>query len=77
MSPNGTDLDPTTFHLPGDTDADRLRLLAEMEGDYHDGLVAEVDAVHHQERTRAILNAVAKGSAARRGLLRELLSEAR
>ncbi len=58
----------------GSTDAARLRYLLDMEQAYHDDLLAEVDAVHHQERTRSILQAVAKGSAGRMDVLRTLTS---
>jgi hypothetical protein len=62
---------------PVEVDADTpvttlLDRLVEAERGFGPALVEEVDAVHHQERTRAILTHNAEASASRLGLLREL-----
>ena len=56
----------------GETDAERLFALADRERDFGAALRAEVDAVHHQERTRAILGHNAAASDQRLGVLRDL-----
>ena len=56
----------------GETDAERLFTLADRERDFGAALRAEVDAVHHQERTRAILGHNAAASDQRLGVLRDL-----
>jgi bacterioferritin (cytochrome b1) len=69
--PNGTAFDPGAFGK-GSSDAEMLYHVLELERDYHDALTEEVDAVHHQERTRAILGHVARGSEERLEALRGL-----
>ena len=56
----------------GETDAERLFTLAGRERDFGAALRAEVDAVHHQERTRAILGHNAAASDQRLDVLRDL-----
>ena len=56
---------------PGATDADRLRALVDAEQEFGDALRYEADEVHHQERTRAILNHNADASRSRLDLLRQ------
>jgi hypothetical protein len=47
------------------TDGERLYRVLDLERAYHRALTEEVDAVHHQERTRAILKHLARGSGER------------
>ena len=68
---NGTQFEPEAFGT-GSTDGEMLHHVLEMERDYHEALTDEVDAVHHQERTRSILQAVAKGSGARMEAIRQV-----
>lgn len=56
---------------PGDTDADRLGALMDAESAFGKALLEEADAVHHQERTRAIIRHNADASDSRLSLLRE------
>lgn len=56
-------------------DADRVQSLIDAERRYASALRDEVDVVHHQERTRAILTHNAEASDARLGVLRELASD--
>ena len=58
----------------GRTDAERLLTLADRERAFGAGLRDEVDAVHHQERTRAILGHNAEASDRRLDVLRDLTS---
>ena len=53
------------------SDVDPLDALLRREREFGKELLAEVDSVHHQERTRAILRAVAAGSTGRLDVLRE------
>ena len=69
--PSGMGREPTPM---GDTDAARLLGLADRERDFGSALRAEVDAVHHQERTRAILGHNAAASDQRLDVLRDLTS---
>ena len=69
--PNGTDLEPGASGQ-GTTDAEMLHHILDLERAYHDALTEEVDSVHHQERTRAILTHVAEGSETRLEALRVL-----
>jgi hypothetical protein len=62
---------------PGGGDGAVLRALVERERAFHEALTEEVDAVHHQERTRAILKAVALGAQGRLDALRELAGRPR
>ena len=61
----------------GSTDAERLFALADRERSFGAALRAEVDAVHHQERTRAILGHNAGASDQRLAVLRDLTSSLR
>lgn len=54
------------------SDAGVFRALIDREQEFGEAVYEEIDAVHHQERTRAILKAVGAGSNARLELLREL-----
>ena len=56
---------------PGPTDSDRLGVLVDAETAFEKALREEADAVHHQERTRAILLHNADASNSRLNLLRE------
>jgi bacterioferritin (cytochrome b1) len=69
--PLGTHLGPGETGR-GDTDAEMLHHVLDLERDHHGALAEEIDAVHHQERTRAILGHVARGSEARLEALRTL-----
>lgn len=68
----GSEMAPQAAEPLGDDPAERLYALLDQEKSYHDFLLDEKEAVHHQERTRGILVAVAKGSAERINILREL-----
>lgn len=70
-APLGTDLEPGETGR-GHTDAEMLYHVLDLERDYHQALSGEVDAVHHRERTRAILGHLARGSEARLEALRVL-----
>ncbi len=72
----GTAYEPGQFD-PGRTDEERLFNLLDEERDYNAALAEEMDAVHHQERTRAILTAVGNGGAKRLDALREVTSRMR
>lgn len=69
--PLGTHLRPGETGR-GRTDAEMLYHVLDLERAFHDALTDEVDAVHHQERTRAILGHLARGSAERLEVLRTL-----
>ena len=56
---------------PGATDDERLGALVDAERAFSEALRHEADEVHHQERTRAILNHNADASASRLDVLRE------
>lgn len=58
--------------VAADDDADPLTMLTRLERGFGKALREEVDSVHHQERTRAILRAVAAGSDGRLDVLREM-----
>ena len=70
-APLGTDLEPGETGR-GATDAEMLFHVLGLERSYHAALTDEVDAVHHQERTRAILGHLARGSGERLETLRTL-----
>ena len=72
--PNGVGTEPENL---GETDAERLFALADRERDFGAALRAEVDAVHHQERTRAVLEHNARASDQRLDVLRDLTSALR
>jgi hypothetical protein len=58
--------------VPADDDTDPLTTLTRLERRFGKALRDEVDSVHHQERTRAILRSVAAGSDGRLDVLREM-----
>ena len=58
----------------GGADRDRVQGFLDAEKDFGGALRDEVDAVHHQERTRAILEHNAHASASRVDLLRGVLA---
>ena len=58
----------------GGTDRDRVQGFLDAEKDFGAALRQEVDEVHHQERTRAILEHNADASTARTDLLRGVLA---
>ena len=59
----------------GTTESDRFKALREAEKRFASALRDEVDAVHHQERTRAILEHNARASDSRLGVLRDIGAE--
>ncbi len=61
----------------GETDAERLDALIEAERDFGAALSEESEAVHHQERTRAILQHNAARSGERLDALRALAADLR
>ena len=67
----GTDWDESA--IDGD-EADRLRALIEMDKEFGETVSEEADAVHHQERTRAILMHNAAKSGERLTFLRGLVN---
>ena len=69
--PTGLGRTPTDL---GNTDAERLLTLADRERAFAADLRGEIDAVHHQERTRAILGHNAEASDRRLDVLRDLTS---
>jgi hypothetical protein len=69
--PSGIGREPADL---GATDAERLLALADRERAFGTALREEVDAVHHQERTRAILGHNAIASDRRLDVLRDLTS---
>jgi hypothetical protein len=69
-APTGVDVDFETA-IEG-TARDPLGILVASEREFGRGVTDEIDAVHHQERTRAILKAIAAGSNGRMDVLREL-----
>ena len=58
--------------VPADDEGDPLTTLTRLERGFGKALREEVDSVHHQERTRAILRSVAAGSDGRLDVLREM-----
>lgn len=69
--PNGTDLEPAGADSPAG-DAELLHHVLNLERDYHEAVRGEIDAIHHHERTRAILNVVKQGSEARQETVRTI-----
>lgn len=82
-APTGVSRDPAGEAVAGATDSERLRALQDAERDFARALVEESEAVHHQERTYAILRHNAgvdnpgRGSDGRQALLREIASSLR
>jgi hypothetical protein len=69
--PTGTEID---FSRRDVGEGSALQMLTEREQRFGSAVKEEVDSVHHQERTRAILKSVAAGSNGRMDALRELAS---
>lgn len=72
----GVDREPLA-PAPGLADRKRVELLIDDERDFARTLREEVDVVHHQERTRAILTHNAEASDSRLDLLRGILADLR
>ncbi|MDT0631900.1 hypothetical protein RQM47_15005 [Rubrivirga sp. S365] len=72
--PGGLDL-PEADSAAGRPALDHVDALLDAERDFGGAIRNEVDAVHHQERTRAILTHNAEASDARRGALRDLAAD--
>lgn len=70
----GTERPPTGTPTAGRTDAALLDALLDAERDFGAAMSAEAQAVHHQERTRAILNHNAAASGKRLDVLREVVA---
>ncbi|OZC02621.1 hypothetical protein [Rubricoccus marinus] len=73
-APTGADMDWSASGLDGN-DTDSLKTLLERDRAFGDRLRDEVEAVHHQERTRAILGHNADKSNDRLNMLRALLAD--
>ena len=71
-APTGTEREPAA-PATGDA-ASILSRLREAEAGFATRLTDEVDAVHHQERTRAILEHNARASASRLGVIRDIIA---
>jgi len=71
--PNG--IGETAAPVPDGSDRVRIQALLDAEKGFGDALREEIDSVHHQERTRAILGHNAEASASRVDLLRGVLAE--
>ncbi|MEM6287279.1 MAG: hypothetical protein AAF845_08985 [Bacteroidota bacterium] len=71
---SGVDREPAA--AASGTLKEKLGTLLSAERDFGAALTEEAEAVHHQERSRAILNHNAEASAARIELLRELAAAA-
>ena len=71
--PSGAGDGPVTA-ATGESDRDRVQALLDAENAFGGAIHDEVDAVHHQERTRAILEHNAHASASRIDLLRGVLA---
>ena len=69
--PNGTDLEPANADSPA-TDAELLHHVLNLERDYCEAVTNEIDAIHHHERTRAILKVVKDGSEVRQETVRTI-----
>ncbi len=69
--PNGTDLEPASADSLA-SDAELLHRVLDLERDYCDAVANEIDAIHHQERTRAILGVVKEGSETRQEVVRTI-----
>ena len=72
-APTGSAIDWSASGLSG-SDADMLKALIERDREHGRMILEEIDAVHHQERARAILGHTAAKSEDRLGMLRSLLS---
>ena len=71
-APTGTERSSEGTHTAGRSDAAHVDALLAAERDFGAALSAEAEAVHHQERTRAILNHNAEASSKRLDVLREV-----
>ena len=72
-APTGSEMDWTAADLDGD-DETLLKTLLERDREFGRQLSEEMDGVHHQERTRAILGHNASKAEDRQTLLRSLLA---
>lgn len=75
-APTGVAMEPGSVTFGG-SEANQLFALVEEERAFGKAMREEVDAVHHQERTRAILNHNADASGSRLDVLREITSALR
>ncbi len=66
---NGTELELENFNV-GDSDAERVNALTELEGDFRKAIAAESEIEHHM-RTRAILGVVDENAERRLKFLRD------
>ena len=73
VAPTGAEMDWTDSGLAG-SDAEMLKALQQRDTAYGQSLRDEMDAVHHQERTRAILGHNAAKADDRLAMLRALLA---
>lgn len=73
-APTGVSRDPEGTTPAGRTDADRLEALIAAERDFGSALTEEAEAVHHQERARAIVMHNAAASGQRLDVLRGILA---
>ena len=73
-APTGADSDWAASGLDGD-DASMLRGLLDRDRVYGDALSTEMDEVHHQERTRAILGHNASKADDRAVMMRKLIAD--
>ena len=74
-APTGADMDWSDSDLGGDGDSSVLKTLLDRDRAFGDRLRDEMEAVHHQERTRAILGHNAAKSGDRLNMLRALLAD--
>ncbi len=73
VPPSGVDRDPAG--PTAGSDRDLAQALLDAENDFSSTIRTEVDEVHHQERTRAVLNHNAEASDARVNLLRAVVAD--
>ncbi len=74
-APTGADMDFDA--VATGSDADVVRRLLDLEKETRDRTFDEIDAVHHQERTRAILKVLVTGSESRAERLRAVAGHTR
>ena len=72
-APTGAEMDWTASGLGG-SDADMIKALIERDKAYGQSLRDEMEAVHHQERTRAIIGHNAEKADDRLAMLRAVLA---
>ena len=73
-APTGSEMDWTAENLDG-SDAHMLKAMLDRDARFGRSLTEEMDAVHHQERTRAILGHNAAKAEDRSNMLRALLAD--